>query len=467
MTERKLGAIYPNIQKKVIDNSYFGQFKGKDFWCEGGGNGIDCCFNHIIGLPEKHDKQIPITSYTMDFLDKLMNDKYVMVVKATGLGLSESFLRIIGWLCTRDNKLNRTTICIITGARHLLAMALLKRLKNMFDGHDFQGTMSSMELNGVTVATFPTNNLQSMRGIDRVSYTFIDEFDFFFKSHAKEALTLAERYIAKSNTRIALISTPNTPTGIMASMEKDKNHLYTIMRLNYEHGLIGNIFTPEEIEEAKKSPSFEREYNLSYSTSEGNVFPYILIDAVTQQYDFNLGKGYRVLALDPAFGSSEFGICGVQKKGEKYYITEATSFKRPDITTMLDLIQEKRKHYDKIVCDAARPEVIQGLRARDVPVEGISFAKYLNIMVTNTVEVVKKQDLIIHPSFEKLIDQLKVVEYDSRGYPDKKKVDFDIGDCLLMALHSVRMTGGSLSFAGQFGDKYFDEFEKANDGEFD
>ena len=467
MTDRKLNAIYPNIQKKVIDNSYFGQFKDKDFWCEGGGNGIDCCFNHIIGLPEKHEKKIAITPYTMDFLKKLQNDKYVMVVKATGLGLSESFLRIIGWLSTRDNKLNHTTICIITGARHLLAMALLKRLKNMFDGHDFQGTMSSMELDGVTVATFPTNNLQSMRGIDKVSYTFIDEFDFFFKKDAKEALTLAERYIAKSNTKIALISTPNNPTGIMASMEKDQNHLYTIMRLDYSHGVRANVFTPEEIEEAKKSASFEREYNLSYATSEGNIFSYLLIDAITKQYDFNMGKGYKVLAVDPAFGSSEFGICGVQKKDDKYYITEALAFKRPDIAVMLDLIEEKRKNYDKIVVDAARPEVIQGLRNRGIACEGISFAKYLNIMVVNTVETIRKQDLVIHPSFDKLIDQLKAVEYDSRGYPDKKRVDFDIGDCLLMALHTVRMSGGSLSFAGQIGDKYFDEFDKANDGEFD
>jgi hypothetical protein len=41
--------------------------------------------------------------------------------------------------------------------------------------------------------------------------------------------------------------------------------------LDYTYG-IGKIYTEDEIEKAKASPSFEREYNLKYLGRIGNVF---------------------------------------------------------------------------------------------------------------------------------------------------------------------------------------------------
>jgi hypothetical protein len=47
--------------------------------------------------------------------------------------------------------------------------------------------------------------------------------------------------------------------------------LYKRIFLDYTYG-IGKIYTAEEIEKAKQSPSFEREYNLKYLGKIGNVF---------------------------------------------------------------------------------------------------------------------------------------------------------------------------------------------------
>jgi hypothetical protein len=47
--------------------------------------------------------------------------------------------------------------------------------------------------------------------------------------------------------------------------------LYKRIFLDYTYG-IGKIYTAEEIERAKQSPSFEREYNLKYLGKIGNVF---------------------------------------------------------------------------------------------------------------------------------------------------------------------------------------------------
>jgi hypothetical protein len=59
-------------------------------------------------------------------------DKHLWVKKATGLGITEFFLRIIAWLCTRNNEYRNTSICIVTAPRIELAVALVTRLKGLF-----------------------------------------------------------------------------------------------------------------------------------------------------------------------------------------------------------------------------------------------------------------------------------------------------------------------------------------------
>ena len=53
--------------------------------------------------------------------------------------------------------------------------------------------------------------------------------------------------------------------------QKEEDCIYKRIYLPYNVGL-GNIFTVQEIEKAKRSLSFEREYNLKFSGLVGNVF---------------------------------------------------------------------------------------------------------------------------------------------------------------------------------------------------
>jgi hypothetical protein len=63
---------------------------------------------------------------------------------------------------------------------------------------------------------------------------------------------------------IVMVSTPNAPEGLFERIEKEPEGtcLYKRIFLDYTYG-IGKIYTAEEIEQAKQSPSFEREYNLN------------------------------------------------------------------------------------------------------------------------------------------------------------------------------------------------------------
>jgi hypothetical protein len=112
-----------------------------------------------------------------------------------------------------------------------------------------------------------------MRGLPNVSFILLDKADFFPPGQQQDARDVSERYIAKSNPYIVMVSTPNAPDGLFERIEKEVQDtcLYKRIFLDYTLG-IGKICTAEEIERAKQSPSFEREYNLKYQGKIGNVF---------------------------------------------------------------------------------------------------------------------------------------------------------------------------------------------------
>jgi hypothetical protein len=81
----------------------------------------DCCFNHIIDLPQKDGNDKLLYDYEQIIFDSLVtlngNNKHLWIKKATGLGVSEFMLRFITWLCLKDNSLAGSQICIVTGPR--------------------------------------------------------------------------------------------------------------------------------------------------------------------------------------------------------------------------------------------------------------------------------------------------------------------------------------------------------------
>ena len=78
-------------------------------------------------------------------------NKHLWVKKATGLGVSEFFLRLMAWLCTKDDTYKNSQMCIITGPNIDLATKLIKSLKQIFSsklGIYFTNKVTVLELNG-------------------------------------------------------------------------------------------------------------------------------------------------------------------------------------------------------------------------------------------------------------------------------------------------------------------------------
>jgi hypothetical protein len=324
-------------QQQNSDNELFEKLRDKPFWIwdieehkqqDIKTNG-DCCFNHIIGLPTKGRIEKPIFDYEKLLYDSLLGNEYsnvlnhnfkhkhLWVKKATGLGVTELFLRLMAWLCLRNNDFRNTQMCIVTGPNIDIAIKLIKRMKSLFErklGLTFANKETVLELNGCRSEAYPSNHIDAYRALDNPKFILLDEADFFRKGEQEDVRHVSERYIAKSDPYIVMVSTPNAPDGLFEHIEKEDEEtcLYKRLLLDYTYGL-GKIYTPEEIDKAKASPSFEREYNLKYLGLIGNVFHTKDIEAAIQkgtQYSPDQINDFsqKSMGIDPAFGSSAFGI---------------------------------------------------------------------------------------------------------------------------------------------------------------
>src|SRR6266496_6194968 len=114
-----------------------------------------------------------------------------------------------------------------------------------------------------------------------------------------------------------MVSTPNGPGGLFERIQKEPEEtcIYKRLLLDYTYG-IERIYTGQEIEKAKASPSFELEYNLKYLGAIGNVFNPADIDAaIANEYDIieyldddvaNPPLIQGVMGIDPGWGTSNF-----------------------------------------------------------------------------------------------------------------------------------------------------------------
>jgi hypothetical protein len=137
----------------------------------------NCCFNHIIGLPTKGKLEKPIFDYEKLLYDSLLTNgrsnvlhhnhtfnfkhKHLWVKKSTGLGVTEFFLRLMAWLCLRNDDYNNSQMCIVTGPNIDIAIKLIKRMKVLFEPKlhvTFDSKETVLELNGCTIEAYPSIN---------------------------------------------------------------------------------------------------------------------------------------------------------------------------------------------------------------------------------------------------------------------------------------------------------------------
>lgn len=145
------------------------------------------------------------------------------------------------------------------------------------------------------------------------------------------------------------------------------------MSLGYQYGL-DKIYTRDEIEKVKHSPSFEREYNLKYLGKIGNLLSQLKIDTAIQLGEqLSLSKipvnQYCIhsLGIDPGFGSSATGLVLTEHltEEEKIRVIYAEQFdSHPNQEDIIDFIFQLNRQYHNlwIFVDAAARGFITSLK---------------------------------------------------------------------------------------------------------
>lgn len=302
-----------------------------------------CCFNHLIGLPRKADdfgvmQPHPMYEYECILYDNLINKniKWQWVKKATGLGITEYYLRLIIWFCYYEglrSRFDNSQICIVVGPNVDLGKKLMTRAKKMFSnlkeskdipllkGFVLEGSAKEIIINNVTITVFPSNHMDAMRGLPNVSFILVDEADYFPPKEQLNVLTVTTRYVAKSSVWIALVSTPGLPDGLFSIIEADVNSPFDKQFFDYKWGMHyhnAKIFTPKMIAEARlhRAGDFAREYENEYAGFAGNVFSveylynlqkrskdaYDLIKLVEDEFNKDVSSYQEYLYADPEEG---------------------------------------------------------------------------------------------------------------------------------------------------------------------
>jgi hypothetical protein len=205
---KDLQKLVSHSQRENTSKELFERLQGKPFWMwdidehklEDIKTSGDCCFNHIIGLPTKENSEKPIFDYenllydsllVADFYNRLhhaFKHKHLWVKKSTGLGVTEFFLRLMAWLCLRNNDYQNSQMCIVTGPNIDIAIKLIKRMKALFEptlGITFDSKETVLELNGCTIEAYPSNPIDAYRALENPKFILIDEGDFFRKENRK------------------------------------------------------------------------------------------------------------------------------------------------------------------------------------------------------------------------------------------------------------------------------------------
>ena len=490
--------IEDNQQQATTQKALFDRLHNKPFWVwdreehrqEHLRTNGDCCFNHIIGLPQKEGIDKPLYDYEKIIFDVLAqwSAKHIWIKKATGLGVSEYFLRFMAWLCCKDSALSGSQMCIVTGPRIELAIALIDRMKGLFRRESspirttfdtnnviaFDTKETVIELNNVKIEAFPSHHLDAMRGLQNVSFILLDEADFFPPGQQQDARDVSERYIAKSNPYIVMVSTPNAPDGLFEHIEKEPEDtcLYKRLFMDYTYG-IGKIYTADEIAKAKQSPSFEREYNLAYLGKIGNVFHTANIDKAIE-----LGNKYnpdvidtlhftsRSMGIDPGWGSSAFGVVVSEWADDHIQILYAEEFTKPDYAEMLSKVYGLMSKYqvDSVYIDGANPSFIRSLKLqigedpdyleaiarykadgfteeqalRNMKIIPVNFGKYHKDMLGHCKLILEDGYIAIHHTLDKLIIALRTATEMDGSLEKESTSHNDIFDAFRLALKFYR-----------------------------
>ena len=169
----------------------------------------------------------------------------------------------------------------------------------------------------------------------------------FRKGEQEDVRHVSERYIGKSDPYIVMVSTPNNPGGSILQDRKGTRRYLPVQKV--EDGL--HLWTwknihKEEIDKARLSPGFGREYEFQYLGKIGNVFNPLQIDKAIELGEQYSWKSIPIndytlhsVGVDVGFGSSSTAVVLTEflKEERKIRVLYAEEFEHANPQDIVDI----------------------------------------------------------------------------------------------------------------------------------
>jgi hypothetical protein len=238
-----------------------------------------------------------------------------------------------------------------------------------------------------------------------------------------------------------------------------------VLSFDYTYGL-DKIYTREEIDKAKHSPSFDREYRLFYLGREGNIFSSSQIDkAIELGEKYSLNKipinQYCIhsIGIDVGFGSSNTAIIATEflKEERKIRVLFSEEYEHGDPQALVNLIFNLYQKYgfnSYIWIDGANRAFVNLLKIafneslswekhtitpESMKVLPVNFGTEHKQMLAHLAMLVSKEYLCIPKEFDKLAISLRTA-YANEYSLDKEQTSYsDSLDSLRLACKMYKM----------------------------
>jgi hypothetical protein len=297
-------------QDVETDNSFLNSLKGLDF----------AEWNLKVGLPipkpGREQLHFPLP-FQWSIFNELMKedgspkDRHVAWLGSRGLSKTETCIRILCYLATKDDSLRNSSMMIITGSRASLSYNIISRIKNLMHKANLDdSSMSYVNLNGIRIEGFPSDSL-SARGLPFVSAILVDECAWWEISEIQNTLDTVIGYWPKFHCYTLLASSPSQPNDLMDQIfrQPEEECAWRRLKMDYRFGE-NTIYTPADIARIRGTSSWSREMLLRWVQKVGSSFSQSdIARAKAQVYDTTPTFGIeRTIAVDPGWSSSPAGL---------------------------------------------------------------------------------------------------------------------------------------------------------------
>lgn len=455
-------------------------------------DGEHCCWWHFRGLPTREDFDTgvkvrhPMYEFQEDMIRRIEADekRLYAIMKMPKMGATEFWINHALHKSLIDPVWEDGQAVIVNATRQAESNLILDRCKRIMDNpynpipykHN-PNTKSEFTVNRTQFFALPSGNIDAIRSKENARFVLIDESAFFkYMENDEKVKDAAEHYFGSLRYYLVFISTAGEfAKGFFYDLIKDRegefSKRYHILKWNdpQKYGLKRHPLSNTRMySEAMLSlySETDRQYRRNYlgiwGAGSDTIFDHKILDEVTtKKYHIESPRAYpSVLGVDPAYGrgtskvGARFGMVGMYAKDGILY-TDFCDEKRgiSENEGKVLIHRAMKRGYTALCIDAANPGLIKDMQklyyvkpmnfaalqsgTSMIQVLGEEDPKYAEDMkMIDLVEnAVSKRKVRVHPDHDSLIDQLRTIQRNEKGLPNKKISRFDLGDAFQMAVY--------------------------------